>query len=304
MILAFFKKLPPSISVPAFYGLVSIALIVRFLIASTYGALILVLGFYVYVAEFTSINPLTPSEMGLWLVTLSQGYKVALLSSFVTVIGFVVAFHTATVNWRNQMRAQLKAQAAGEIESFFALVSSNITTASMYVESLIETVNEIQKGESIADASFSVAYQQDTAKEFLAARDVLSKASIDVHRLIGRNHNLLSTGWGLLASTKLAADSLSNVTKVMWLHIPVVNLDDPNHIQSFLNQLNVTECNKFLEACNLSHGKISGLSGGIQGHLTAPIWGFSLTMFANLIGSRKEFKESMKEFHNKLNDGI
>jgi hypothetical protein len=37
----------------------------------------------------------------------------------------------------------------------------------------------------------------------------------------------------------------------MWVHIPVVDLNDPNHIQSFVNQVNVTECNEFLEACDV-----------------------------------------------------
>jgi hypothetical protein len=213
MIFAFFKKLPPSISVPAFYGLITMALFFRFIFASTYGALLLVLGLYAYAVTYTSINPLTPSELVSWIAVLSSEYKVALLSSLVTIVGFVVAFHTATINWRNQMRAQLKAQAAGEIESFFAVASGNITTASLHVESLIETVNKIQKGASIYDASFSVAYQQGKAREFMAARDTLSQASVEVHRLIGRNYNLLSTGWGLPASVKLAAEALSKVTK-------------------------------------------------------------------------------------------
>ena len=187
-----------------------------------------------------------------------------------------------------------------DIAIFFATVTSNITTTRLYVESLIEAVNKIQKGVSFDDASFSVGYLQGKAREFMAARDILSQASIEVHRLIGRNYNLLSTGWGLIASARLAAESLSKVTKKMWIHLPVVDLKNLNHIQSFLNQVNVTECNEFLLACEVNYGKISGLSGGVQGYLAAPIWGFSLPMFANLISSRKEFKEAMREFHSQL----
>ena len=302
MIITLFKKLPPSVSVPAFYCYSTILLIFHFLFASTYGALVLALSVYVYVITCTSINPLTPIGIVSWVTSLSSEYKIALLSSFVTVAGFVVAFHTATINWRSQMRAQLKSQAAGDIESFFTMVSSNISTASLYIESLIRTVNEIQDGTPTTDASFSIAYHQEKVEEFIAARSTLSQASIEVHRLIGRNHNLLSTGWGLIADINQAAESLSRITKKMWVHIPIVNLDDPGHVESFVDQVNATKYNEFLEVCNVHDGIISGLSGGVQGHLTAPIWGFSFTMFVNLIMNRKEFKESIRELHKNLNN--
>ncbi|MCD4743583.1 MAG: hypothetical protein K8R67_14060 [Desulfobacteraceae bacterium] len=302
MVVAFLKKFPPSISIPTFYGLFAIALIVRFLFKSVYGAVFLMLGLYIYVATCTSISPFTFSELVLWAIELPSEYKVVLISSFVTVVGFVVAFHTATINWRSQMQTQLKVQAATEIESFFAVVSNNITTISLFIESLVEILNKIQNGASTADAKFSIKYNQGKIKEYKASKDILSHASIEVHRLIARNHNLLSTGGDTLTNTKLAAECLSKITKAMWLHIPVIDLDDPDSIQSFIDQVNLTEYNEFLELCDANYGKIAGLSGGIQGYLTAPVWGLSLTMFVNLIRNRKEFIKAIKGFRKDLNN--
>ena len=192
MIIDYFKKIPPSVSVPIFYGFVLVGFTLRFLFATVFGALILVVGIYFYIEYCTTVSPFNSIELVTWIISLEAGYKIALLSSSVTIVGFVVAFHTATINWRNQMRAQLKVQAAGEIENFFAAVSRNITTADLYVKSLIETVNEIQAGASLHMAYFSVDYAQKKAGEFEAARNLLIEASIEVHRLIGRNHNLLA----------------------------------------------------------------------------------------------------------------
>ena len=108
MIFTFFKKLPPFISVPAFYIFITISLIIRFLFSSSYGVLILALVLYVYIDTCTSITPLTLSSLVTWIDTLSSEYKVALLSSSVTIVGFIVAFHTATANWQNQMKEQYK----------------------------------------------------------------------------------------------------------------------------------------------------------------------------------------------------
>lgn len=251
--------------------------------------------------QFTQIDIWTATDFISWVSGLSENYQIALITSLLTILGFVVAFYTATANWRNQMKAQLKLQVAGELEYFFAQVTSNITTARLYVESLIEAVNTIQKGDSIDDAVFSVGYLNGKANEFVSARDELSHASSEVHRLIGRNYTLLTSSLGLLESVKLAAESISIISSKMWIHLPVVNLQDPNHIQSFLNQVNVTECSEFIQSCNVNYGKISGLSGNVQGSLTALIWGFSLPMYINLVKDRKEYKQLLVEFHEKLN---
>jgi hypothetical protein len=302
MVFNYFKKIPPLLSIPLFYAYICIALLLRFLFASVYGAFVLACSLYLYCATFTSIQPLTAHQLVEQLLSLPSGYKVAILTSFVTITGFVVAFHTATINWQNQMRAQLKVQVANEIENFFAIVTSNITTTQFYINSLINIVNEIQKGASVEESSFNIGYAQEKKQEYMAARDTLSQASVEVHRLIGRNNNLLLTGWGLLSGTQMAADALTAVSKAMWVHIPIVNMDDPDHIQEFLNQVNITECNNYLEVCETNYGKISGLSGGVQGYLTAPIWGFPLPMFINLVFNKSEFKAQMRKFHKHLND--
>lgn len=300
MLISYFKKLPPSFSVPTFYVFITLMLVLRFLFGSAYGALVLTVAFYTYAYYFTSAPPLSPSELVLLIDGISSEYKVALLTSLVTVVGFVIAFHTATASWRNQMRAQLKAQVAGDIENFFAVVTSNMTDARIYVESLVDAVKKIQKGDSLDDARFSVAYLQRQAGEFLAARDRLSHASVEVHRLLDRSYTVLSTGWGILAMARLAADSLEKVTGKMWIRVPRVDLQNPDHIQSFMNEVNVSECNEFLEACEANYGKISGLSGGVRGYLIAPVFDFNLATLVTLLSDRKQFREAMGEFHTQL----
>lgn len=302
MIITLLKKIPPLLSVPLFYVYISVGLLLRFLFTSTYGALILAIFYYQYVVLYTDVIPLSLEELINWLFSLSGEYKVALFTSLITISGFIIAFYTATLNWKNQLKAQLKSEAANEIERFFAVVSDNINTTSLYAESLVRIINDIQSGSSINDASFSIDYQQRRAREFLEARDILSKASVEVHRLIGKNYNLLLTGFGLLDNLNLAADSIASITKKMWIHIPIVDLKDSNHIQLFFNQVNITECNEFIKVCEIQGGKISGLIGGVRGYLLSPIWGFSFSAYINLIFKRKEFKKAMKEFHCDLNN--
>lgn len=279
-------------------------MILRFLLSSVYGALIVSVCLYYYF-KFCSTPPFTPVELLDWVISLPSEYKTAILTSVITISGFAVAFHTATINWRNQMKAQLKTQAANEVENFFAFVSQNVTTTTIYINSLVKIVNDIQKGDStIESIGFSIGYAQGKAQEFFDARNALSQASIDVHRLIGKNYNLLTSNFGQLPLLQNAATSLSQITKKMWVHVPIVDLNSEAFIQLFLNQANISEYQDYLETCNNNEMKMFGLSGGVQGALNSPIIGFSFPQFVHLVSKRKEFKKLIIGLHKQLNNDL
>jgi hypothetical protein len=297
-----FKSLPPPIAVKAFYALLIGGFIFRFLFQSTYGALLLAILAYWYTGTFTEIEPYSSEELLQWVSTLSTDYKIALITSGVTIAGFAIAFHTATINWRSQMRAQIMLQVSGEVENFFATVSRNITTAELYVKSLIEGVNKIQKGAALRDAEFLVDYNHAQQQQFLNARGLLSEASVEVHRLISRNYNSLASNWGALNAAQRSAVALAEVSQKMWVHLPIINLNDPQRIQTFINQVNLTECEEFVRTCERSKGVMNGLTGGIRGQLQSTILGGNLPMFCHLLSKRKEFRETVEAFHRDLNE--
>lgn len=301
MAYSLFKTLPPSIAVKAFYVLLIFGFVFRFLFQSTYGALFLAILAYWYTDTFTEVKPFTLEELVSWMSTLSTDYKVALITSGVTITGFAIAFHTATINWRSQMRAQIMLQVSGEVENFFATVSRNITTAEFYVKSLVEGVNRIQKGVALRDAEFLVDYNHNQQQQFLDARSLLSEASVEVHRLISRNYNSLASNWGALNAAQRSAMALAEVSQKMWVHLPIIYPDDPQRIQAFINQVNVAECEEFVRTCERGQGVMSGLTGGVRGQLQSTILGFNLPMFSHLLGKRKEFREAVKAFHRDLN---
>ncbi len=203
------------------------------------------------------------------------------------------------------MKAQLKSQAANEVENFFAFVAQNINTTTIYIKSLIKIVNDIQKEDStIESIGFSIGYAQGKAQEFLDARNALSQASVDVHRLIGKNYGLLTSSFGQLPLLQNAASSLTHIANKMWVHIPIVDLNSDAYIQSFLNQANMTEYKNFIETCKNNEIKMFGLSGGVQGALNSPIIGFSFPQFVHLVSKKKEFKKYIRGLHGQLNDNV
>ncbi len=87
----------------AFYALLILGFIYRFLFQSIYGALLLVVSAYWYTGTYTNVEPFNLEQLIQFASNLSPEYKVALITSGVTITGFAIAFHTATINWRSQI---------------------------------------------------------------------------------------------------------------------------------------------------------------------------------------------------------
>lgn len=295
----FLIKLSPTISVPLFFFFTVIFLVGRFLLSTVTGVFLLSLCLYGAVAA-SGGEVLTGGQFLLWIDGLNTEYKAALLTSLVTVAGFVVAFHSANANWRNQFNAQLKAQLASELEAFFGPLSANINEASIFSQALVDTVSKIQAGATFADASFSIRYLQDQQTRFRSARTHVTQAASEVHQLIGRNYNILSSGLGTPGQMQLAASALEEISQLVWIQLPVVDTKQIDHVQSFVNQVNVTHCLRLVEACENNSMKISGLIGGVRGYLLSTIVRFNLATFINLFADARNFRETISEFHQKF----
>ena len=133
-----FAKFPPSLSVPIFYACATISFIYRFLFGNIYGILITCLVVYNYSEFLFGTTPLSFDGLIHWAVTQSESTKVALLTATITVVGFLIAYATATSNWRSQLLANLKVQAAGEIEVFFVECSKLATDCKIYATAIVD----------------------------------------------------------------------------------------------------------------------------------------------------------------------
>ncbi|MFM4972062.1 hypothetical protein ACEUCG_11040 [Aeromonas veronii] len=113
-------KTQPLLLTILFYLFITFFYILQFFIGNIYGIFILVLFLYFEADELFSITPYTPEQLLLWFSSQSESTITALLSTIITVIGFMLTYATATANWKGQLLANLKLQAAGELDVFFS----------------------------------------------------------------------------------------------------------------------------------------------------------------------------------------
>jgi len=192
----FSGKLSPSILTKLLLVYVVVGVIWKFLTETAWGILVVSVFMYFLIPHITSIVPLTPMQLIVWTSDLPAEYKISVFSSLLTVVGFIIAFHTATINWKQQMSAQLKAAVAGDIEEFFNEVSRLTRNTKLYAELLIEAVDQIQQDGVDNETVFAIKYILSKTPEFIASRERLSFLSVEVYRILGKNSVALSSIWG------------------------------------------------------------------------------------------------------------
>lgn len=290
-----FDKLPPYLSVPIFYILVTVGFLYRFFFGNIFGIFVTALVLYYYSDFLLGITPLGFDGLMDWIVIQSESTKSALLGAIVTIVGFLIAYATATANWKSQLLANIKVQAAGELEVFFAECSKLATDCEIYANSLIQAVDKIKKGCPPEEAVFLAYYNRDQGQVFFQKRLRLVSLGIEVHRLHGKYNTLLISAPGLKSGLDLATKALERITDKLWIHVPFHIENDQNPVQTFVNQVNITECTALRSSVSDNHGEISFSSGGVRGNLMSIVVGFNVWSLFYLYKERKSFKQSISE---------
>lgn len=296
--LSLLRRMPPSLSARLFYYGLPVVLLLRFLLGTVLGVFILSSVLYWVMWTAGEPKPLTLAQLLLWIDGLPTESKTAVVTSVLTVLGFLVAFHTTTVNWKEEALAQLKAHAAGEIEIFFNEAARLTIDAKIYVRSLVDAVNFIQDQGATPDALFKVQRALEKAPGFLVTRDRLSAMAIEVHRIAGRHYSVLSTVWGATKALEDCAAAFTDITHHMWIRLPNVQPNSSDPIDQFVTQINVTECSNFVACCERNYGFMSAATGGVRGSLLASLIGFNLSSLLSLAGKRSTFIEALAKIQN------
>jgi len=293
-----FSTLSPKISVPLFYGYITLITIYKFLFGNLFGIFLLSVFIYHNCFELLNVTPYNFEELMSWLVSQSESTKNTILGSLITIIGFLLAYASATANWKSQMLANIKLQASGEIESFFTECSKLSVDCEIYASALVEAVNKIQKNCSVDDAIFLANYNREQGQKFISNRQRLIALGIDVHSLSGKYGILLLSAPNLKHSLNNAIKALENINDKLWINVPFYLKDDQNPIQTFINQVNVPDCIALKHSVTLNHPELNFSAGSVRGNLMSSVVGLNFWTVFNLFKDRKSFFEAIESRRN------
>ncbi|MGU5767204.1 hypothetical protein [Aeromonas allosaccharophila] len=294
-------KTQPLLLTILFYIFITVSYIMRFFIGNIYGIFFLALIIYWNADELFSINPYTPEQLLLWFSSQSESTITALLSTIITVIGFMLTYATATANWKGQLLANLKLQAAGELDVFFSEYSKLVTSCDIYAKALIDAVNKIQNGCSLEEATFLTDYNYKQGEIFQRNRQQLIGMGINVHNFQGRYSTLLLSSPSLKSSLDSAITAVTCINDKIWINVPFhiagFISGDEQKINSFVEQVNIVDCLALNETITKYQSQLNFSAGKLRGQLMATVVGFNIWTVFNLYSQHRDFYAVMAEIY-------
>lgn len=299
-----FSKFPPKLSVPLFYVFITLMYLIRFFVGNIYGMLLFAIFVYFKSDVLFGIAPYNLEQLMFWLVSQSESTKTALLSSFITVVGFMLAYATATANWKGQLLANLKLQAAGELDVFFSEFSKLASDCEIYASALAEAVDKMQKNCTLDEAVFLANYNRDQGQIFIQKRQRLVAMGIDVHSFQGRYSTLLLSAPSLSSSLSAAIIAVSSINDKLWINVPFHIQGDDNIVQTFVSQVNVVDCLALKSAIDTNYGELNFSAGSLRGNLMSTVVGFNIWTMYHLYRQSSDFYAVIKERYTKLQKNV
>ena len=286
-------KLPSLKKYPLFLKFTLLFLILRFFNTKLIGIFSLLIALYFLSPHIGLSNPFTALQLLDWLINLSSDYKIAVISSLLTIIGFLIAFQAATLNWKKQLLAETKAKAAEDLWQFYKHINKLITKADFFAEDIIEVFQLIEKNEDEEKIIFKISYIYSHYDEFLKVRQEISELSSEI--FVYRDKHYLVTSGTLGGQKKIdkANEAFLEVAKRIWADLAPPPNNDNTAIDYFIRFTKKEEFQELHSACENSKLFIDFNVGYVKGYLMSQI--IEPNVFS-IITSIKDFKK----FHDEI----
>lgn len=268
-------RINEKISLPAVFLVFVFLLSKRFFFGNVYGILMSSIAAYLFLPKLFGFNAFSFNDLVLWFEGVPIELKSSILTSIITVSGFLVAFATASYAWRSQLLGQMKIESSEDIDAFFSDFLKAAISLRIYVKQMIEAYEQCQSG-SRERAAFLIRYLGSGGMEAQADRSALSRLSSDVHRLYGKYTVLLASHPFLDERMKDAIKAMGLISESVWFTIPIV-LEGENEVNFFIAQSDYEKWDRFLQISMVNEGIVSAVQGNVRGVLqsgvmTANFW--------------------------------
>lgn len=249
--------------------------IFQFFTGNIHGIFILLSTIYFLVPIFTDIKFLTFSELILILDSTPDNFKYFITSSMLTIIGFLIAFQSATKNWKDQLQANMRLDASRDIDHTYNRVTYLINQIKIYADQFIKLGTKLESHGITNETFFEIVYFSQQGQKFIQDRNELSNINISIQSMYGRYATILLSHKNTLKNLHLANKHISSVTDKMWILIPSINPQSNTLDKDFLRYYDHNQLKSLSKQCETSSQAISGLAGSVTGQLNSKIMDFN-----------------------------
>ena len=230
--------------------------------------------------HFTSTQPMPVSEAIGWAATHDP-------QSFLTVLGFVVAYMLSIAAWKRQKAMEIRLDSATDILQFFQAASRETQVLELFASEL----NSIQARLMIdppIDLTFEANYAASRMPAVDDMRRSLSQRGIEVHLLRTRHELVVSGSIGTMLAFDKAQKALESITQAMWFPMPL-GAQNPEHFLDIVKHSDARKWAHFERVGGESRVVMSAASAGLKGFAQGSLLRPGLASFIRLWSTSKSF---------------
>lgn len=265
-----------------------IYLLLKRISGSAFAGILFAAGLYFSSPLIFCFQPYSLGELILWIEDRSEGQKIAIITTAITLLGFVLAFWQASLIWKDQKRTEIRLLACDEISEFFNKAWEAALVVAFHAESIAELKRDMQENPADVDSVMSNArHMLNKTQEFTESRKELSRLVVKVHVLKDRHFLVLSQHYMLMHAFDVAKSRLEDISRKMWFFAPL-SADDPGHYLRMLAAEEGTDFVAVAQSIEESRTQGSAASGALRGGVLG-------NLFPPSVFSWFELRESMKK---------
>ena len=244
----------------------------RWLIGSAWGGLLLALLAYWYLLRHGAAQPFTPSQLLDWFAQQPYEVKLGVAGGLLTMLGFAIAFWTASATWSQQKELELRLEASKAIHARFSRAIRLLNQISAYLFVLIGAIRAITADMPEEVKAAHLAFSNSRATEFSNLRQQLYAAMMDVYDLHAEYApvfaKVISVSKGLQAAEAAIKTAQQRLAPVI---APYADQARPNFAATFLARCNLPTLEACHAECVLARESASVLYGRSSGALVSAI---------------------------------
>ena len=227
------------------------------------------------------------------MLEVSPEYKPVFLSSFLTIIGFLIVFQAATESIKKQIHATMSLEASKDIDQFYSEVCDTISAIMSYASLHLMLLNRIKSNESVSGYQAELQFISSQTSLFFERRSQLARLQIKALQFPGKYYSNILVASGNMNKFRYIDEHINNVTDKMWIDIPFIDVLKDNYLALYLSTLEEQRWQDLRDECEKSVAFINNTSQFIKGTLTSPFITFNIAWLIFFIQSRKEIRKSL-----------
>lgn len=270
----------------------------QFLLSSSYGILVTTGLLYYFSPALFGVEPYSSQQLFLFLSTVDKEYKIAIISSVITVIGFLLAFSSSRAAVKSQLLLQYRTAVADDI--------NDLVNQASYLANAIKIKSDLLQNlkERIARNSFDPELPGEV-KHILSLSEELNSEIRNLSNLVSSAYSLSSRHSALLAAQAKLDVTFNNIiicmrqlSEASWFYIPNVEVNSISDLEQFGEFIDAAKCKKYNLLYDSLFDQINSYSGSMRAVLLHQVIGYRWGHLRGLVSLTNPFTPSRKEDFN------